>query len=306
MKLHYHFELNPEKWKNNTQLVIVSIDLEWAKNWKAIEKTVPFCFALHVIYVPKVVYNSALCPCINAFKMTADVLWRSPEETTTAFLLRINKLIGAQFDHKNTVVVGHQISSDLHCMLQHSAETLSHIKKIAEQFTKRKNRRGKVSSGQSLFPSLSQSAPATSIWDDKFNVFDTRYDIRSKIKGQERLRDVSLRLGVYAIQFELSPVLSLTRLYNLYLQDQDPRKKERLIILNWRHAFQTALVYLIDQVCPSLKCSLSLGKRDSLTTNDIIYKMASGSIAYVDSEEYRYSMSEEGINRYLGLYKNPG
>jgi len=303
MKLHYHFELNPEKRENNPQLVIVGIDLEWAKNWKAVEKTVPFCFALHVIYLPEMGYSSDLC--INAFKMTADVLWRGHKEVITTFLLRIDKLIGTQLNHKNTVVVGHQISSDLHCMLQHSTETLSHIKKIAERFTGRKQRRGKVSSGQLSLLGSSEYAPRTPGWGDDFSVFDTRYDIQGKIKGQERLRDVSLRSRVYAIQFELSPSLSLTKLYNLYLQDQDPGKMERLIIVNWRHAFQTALVYLTNQVCPSLKCYSSSCEERALTTNDIIYKMASGSIAYVESEDYRYSMSEEGINRYLRLYKSP-
>jgi hypothetical protein len=278
MKPHYHFELNPEKYKDY-RLVIVSIDLEWAKNWKAVTKMVPFCFASHIIYLPSKSHN--IIECINSLKMVADVFFRGFNETITEFLQRIDKFIETQLIHKNTVVVGHQINSDLYCMIQNSLENLPCIKKIIERFKERRKKNKVI---------------------DDFNVFDTRYDIQNKVKGKERLRDVSLRLKVYAIQFEISNSLSLTKLYNLYMKDRDPEKMEKLIILNWRHAFQTALVYLVDQICPSLKCYSSSCKKSYLTTNNIIYKMAHGYIKYVKSGDYLYSMSPKGIKKYLELY----
>jgi hypothetical protein len=285
MTFHYHFELNPEKEGNRR---IIGIDLEWAKNWSKDEKVFPFSFASHTIYLP---FKSD--PCIGNFKMHADILFRGFEEATTEFLSKIDEFIGKEVLKNNTVIVGHQISSDIWCMLNSSKKVLPNVQTIAEKFNIRRTNSRNLSN-PSLFNFKTRQID--------FKVFDTRYDISSRVRGQERLRDVSLRLGVYAIQFELSPKLSLTKLYRLFIETKEREKMEKLIILNWRHAFQTALVYLVDQICPSLTCYSNSCKRRILTTNDIIYKMASKEIAYLNTEEYRFTMRDEGIQKYLSLY----
>src|SRR3989304_9506644 len=162
---------------------LLAIDLEWAKNWQAVEKTVPFCFNMHAIHLPT---PELMCKCIESFKMESHSLFRDKHETTTEFLVRVDKLIASNALDENTLVMGHQVSSDLHTMKQHSDVELGAVSMLIERLKSRKEQ-------QTLFP----------------GVFDTRYDIRSRIVGQEKLRDVSLRLGVYAIQFELTKTLSM-------------------------------------------------------------------------------------------------
>ncbi|MCL5093568.1 MAG: hypothetical protein M1355_00305 [Patescibacteria group bacterium] len=270
--MEYKFSFNGGIDLKNDNLKIVAIDLEWAKNWRAVDKTVPFCFTLHAIELP----DSNSSDCIRSFKMSAHSLFKKENEKVTDFLVRVDRMIG-RFITDKTLVIGHQISSDLHTMRQHSDIELSIVNLLIDKLKLRK---------------VNRELPS---------VFDTRYDINSRILGQEKLRDVSIRLGIKAIQFELNKGLSLTKLYNNYLKTKDKKLKEKLIVLNWRHAFQTALVYLVDQFCSKSSCKNCIKE---LITNPIMKEMAMNQISYIDDELYLSSLTEEGINRYVALYSN--
>ena len=91
---------------------------------------------------------------------------------------------------------------------------------------------------------------------------------------------------------------SLTRLYNDYVKDGDRLKLEKLMVLNWRHAFQTALVWTVDS-SPGVPLSNATVGGDFLLTNDVMFTMAHKHIAYLRSAEFQASRSLEGISVYV-------
>jgi hypothetical protein len=101
------------------------------------------------------------------------------------------------------------------------------------------------------------------------------------------------------VQNELN-MLSLTKMYNEYSSDNDPVKREMLTVLNWRHAFQTALVWLVD--CMDIVPYNKKHEGHFFVTNDIIYKMGREHFDYLNSLEYSRSRTIEGICEYVKRY----
>ncbi len=257
---------------------IVSIDSEWAKNWKAKEKFIPFCIGIHSIYLDEI--GNFLD--IDKLHMETELYFRENYESTQDYIENVESILSKYIDD-NTLILGHQLNSDLYTFVHCSNKKLNTIEQLIDAFKTRKNFRGA---------------------DNKkgFTVADTRYDINNRIKGQEKLRSVSLRLNVFAIQNELNE-MSLTKMYNAYLLDADQNKKEKLIVLNWRHAFQTALVWLIDTVYPDKTPYNSKFNMEFIVTNDIIFEMGKDHINYINSEEFEQSLSLEGICNYIKKYQ---
>ena len=82
-------------------------------------------------------------------------------------------------------------------------------------------------------------------------------------------------------------------LYNLYSDDNDPLKREMLTILNWRHAFQTTLVWLIDYM-DATPFNKKFNK-EFLVTNDIIHEMGKGHFSYLNSAEIGRASCRERV-----------
>lgn len=89
-------------------------------------------------------------------------------------------------------------------------------------------------------------------------------------------------------------------MYNLYDEDGDKVKREMLTILNWRHAFQTALVWLLDYA--DVKPFNKKHSKPFVVTNDIIHEMGKDYFEYLNSTEYMQSMTVEGIYEYVDKY----
>lgn len=254
---------------------IVAIDTEWAKNWRTPVTFEPFCAAVHVLDVPERyrVLN------IESWSMRTELYFRSADETVTSYAKAVDEMVARHVSDRS-VVVGHQLSSDLHLLRRNSAARLPMIDEILERFRTRH----------------SSDEPRGT-----FVVRDTRYDIRNRVTGDggEKLRNVSLRLHVFAVQTELRGT-SLTKLYNVYRKDNDRGTLEKLMVLNWRHAFQTALVWLVDS-SPSARLPRREG-RAFLLTNDIIHRMSQEHLSYVRSPEYLVSCSRGGVAAYVRDY----
>lgn len=254
---------------------IVSVDTEWAKNWSATEKFVPFCAAVHVLYPPE----SPLIFDIENWAMDAELYFRSQNESASDYALAVDKMVG-RYIRPQTVFVGHQLSSDLHMLRKIAQRPLKTVDAILAGFASRRHSKTNA----------------------RLVVRDTRYDIRNRMTGDggEKLRNVSLRLRIFAVQNELMST-SLTRLYNEYVRDGDRLKLEKLMVLNWRHAFQTALVWAVDDN-PGIPLSNAPTGSDFLVTNDVMFTMAHKRIGYVRSAEFQASRNLEGISEYVRQY----
>ena len=107
---HYKFKKGVPKTKNR----IVAIDTEWAKNWKADEKFVPFCLAVHSIYLPEQ-YAFSLVN-IDSLCMETELYFRSTDDTVQDYIDKA-ELIFSRYVNDSTLFVGHQVTSDLHTFI---------------------------------------------------------------------------------------------------------------------------------------------------------------------------------------------
>jgi len=270
---NYHFKLSTGIKKSPDR--IVAVDTEWAKNWKADEKIVPFCTSVHIIYPD---LTGSIID-IDKFCMESELYFRSKHDSTQDYINIVENII-TQYVDDSTLFIGHQLSSDLHTLVQCSKIKLDTVEHLISCFRSRKSKK-----------------------DNKgFQVADTRYDIINRLVGNggEKLRNVSLRLNIFAIQNEINNI-SLTKMYNQYVLDSDQEKREKLMVLNWRHAFQTALVWLVD-FAGNMKPYNSKFKANFLVTNDIIYEMGKGKFKYLDTEDYKNSRSIGGVREYVSKY----
>jgi len=255
---------------------LVALDIEWAKNWRAVEKIVPFCACLHSIYLtPTIQLLDA-----DAMSMESQLLFRGNSQTTQDFVSEVDRLLTPHVRSKCTML-GHQLSSDLHTLRQCSHLPLVGVSDLIDKF---RNRHTKDSTGAGA------------------SVGDTRYDLVSRVTGNgaEKLRNVSLRLGVIAVQTEIDGS-SVTRMYNEYVTDSDPLKRQKLQVMNWRHAFQTALVWAVDSLPGVRRFSRLLGD-GALTTNDALHRMGKEHIEYLSSEEFERTRSKAGTREYIARY----
>jgi len=278
--MNYHLKLQYNSKKGIKR--IVSLDTEWSKNWRAVEKFVPFSMSIHSIFYDDEIVGNEIN--IENLYMESELYFRSNDDTSDSFIKKIDLILQNYIDD-NTTFVGHQISSDLHTLKQCSKNKLDTVEYLINTFKTRKITK------EDLFNK------------DKFSVADTRYDIPSRIKGDEKLRNVSLRLNIFAVQNELNE-MSLTKMYNTYLIDNDTTKSEKLLVLNWRHAFQTSLVWLVNGVYTHKPVFNSRYNKRLLLTNDIIYKMGNEQIPYLRTNEYVSSMKYDEIKKYVIKY-NP-
>lgn len=254
---------------------IAAIDTEWAKNWRAAEPIVPFCSCIHSIYTSGL--TNVLD--IDHLHMETELYFRSLDESTEEYAQTVDNLLSHYID-PSTTLVGHQISTDLHTLRRCSGLDLPSVNHLIGSFATRKG-------------ADADSSP---------KVADTRYDIRNRVRadGGEKLRNVSLRFKIYAVQTELDE-MSLTKMYNEYVLEKRDEKREKLQILNWRHAFQTALVWMVNSFDGRELWNQRFKER-FLCTNDIIFNMGNQHFTYLNSEAYRETLSLNGILSYVRKY----
>lgn len=253
---------------------LIAIDSEWSKNWRSPEKFKPFLITVHSIYIDKL-ENMEIID-IDLLDMETEIFFRGDNSTTQNYLISIDNILGKYID-SNTTIVGHQLSSDLHTMKQCSNKNLPNVSYIIECMKNRKT------------PDLGYPI-----------VFDTRYDIKKRIPGEEKLRTVSLRMGIFAVQTELDK-MSLTKMYNTYEENHLKKYREMLIVMNWRHAFQTCLVCLVDMFSSKMLYNSELNG-SFLLTNSIIKNMGMQAIDYLSSREFNETTTKEALIQYIEKY----
>lgn len=277
MENNYFQFLSKNRRKSNRR--IVAVDTEWAKNWKMKEKFIPFSISIHSIY-PENIKGSFLD--INNLYMEAELYFRSHGESIQDYIDKVENMLSKYIDD-NTLIVGHQLTSDLHTFIQCSNKKLPTVSYLIDVFKTRK---------------INKAANKKNV----FSMADTRYDINNRIKGEEKLRSVSLRLNIFAVQTELD-TMSLTRMYNTYILDGDMNKREKLLVMNWRHAFQTALVWIVDSVYTDKIPYNPKFKAEFLVTNDLMFAMGKDYLTYLNSDAFKESMTFEGIIEYIKKYQ---
>ena len=88
-KHKFKFEFGKPKGQKR----IVSLDIEWAKNWRAKEKFVPFCVSIHSIYYDDR-DNSSNLNLYNLY-MKSELYFRKPNDTSSSFVEHVDKILGS-------------------------------------------------------------------------------------------------------------------------------------------------------------------------------------------------------------------
>lgn len=190
--------------------MVAALDLEWTKNYSIRNGSRPFCYSISIIEVPNETVSVATHPISFGFK---SVYVENPDEEGT-LLRRLDDDL-ADLRASETVMCGHQLSSDLSVALAASSEDLDNVSALYDSWRVRKS---------------------------EYRVIDTRYDVDSLVRTKSRrLVDVATELGLDVTQPELGRS-SLTALHRRYIETGEELVRERLTIMNLRHSLSTALL----------------------------------------------------------------
>jgi hypothetical protein len=230
------------------QNLILAFDLEWTKNYKIKNGSVPFCFSF--VYFaqqePAADYEIMEFGFISSYIQTPD------EETE--LLNHANAELGNFLKHK-CILVGHQLVSDISVILSRTGNTKENFTKLKHLWQNRKAKNGL-----------------------HVQVFDTRYDLVNYLTGESRrLVDVCTESGLNVHQPELQSS-SMTKMQNEFYKTQDNRTLEKLQVLNIRHGLSCAILYncYINNYKPANK----------INVNKILYNNLKGIISYLDTPEF--------------------
>lgn len=233
--------------KTEGENILVSFDLEWTKNYKIKNGNKPFCFSFvyfHLDCMPKKLENLDFGFC--SFYIES----RKEEKSLVASAdIELRKYI-----NQKITIVGHQLSSDISVLLNYgNTRQTTNFSKLKEYWHNRKNSQNHL------------------------EVFDTRYDLDPLLKGKSRrLVDVCTELNLDVKQPELKG--SMTKMQNIYLDNNDISFMEKLSILNIRHGLSAAILYYYFKKMEK--------KFDPINVNEIIHKNCSNHYDYVNSKEF--------------------
>jgi hypothetical protein len=193
-------------------LLAAAIDVEWSKNYRIRGGNVPFCYSVAWLALrPDSTgmdtvpfwYTSAY---VNDSSETADLV------ADAASVLR------GVLDHAR-LIAGHQLSSDLAVLAAATPAPDPDITAARESWRQRR-----------------QAAPGSP------QLLDTRYDTGHVLSGtSRRLVDVCADLRLEVTQPELRGT-SMTALHRRWLEQAETPAREKITVLNLRHALSTALV----------------------------------------------------------------
>ena len=228
---------------------MVSFDLEWTKNYKIKYGNEPFCFSF--VFINNELNDSEPNEKIE-FSFIAyyiDIKAEIPKLVKEA-----DKLL-EEFFAKKSIIVGHQLSSDISIAKvtgEKHSQHLDNISKLKHYWHIRKT------------PNL-----------DNVRVFDTRYDIGHLLKGKSRrLVDVSFECNLDVSQPEISS--SMTKMQNAYYETQDKSIMEKLLVMNIRHSLSAALLYMIGY---------NNKKPDNvINVNNILYNNLKKHFGYINTD----------------------
>jgi hypothetical protein len=194
-------------------MLAAAVDVEWSKNYQIKNGNVPFCYS--VIWLALPAEGSA------AAMDTARFWYRSAyvEDTSqTASLVASAGEALASLLACAALIAGHQLCSDLAVLAANAAVPSDGITAARKAWHYRQQ--------ASELP----------------RILDTRYDTDHLLSGpSRRLVDVCGELGLDVTQPELRAT-SMTALHRRWLDHGDTCAREKIAVLNLRHALSTALV----------------------------------------------------------------
>jgi hypothetical protein len=197
--------------------LVASVDVEWTKNYKIKDGNQAFCYSVVWLEVPSRRPAAILSA---ASRWWSTSVYVDSDLDRAALIEMAATDIGTAAAHAD-FVVGHQLSSDL-AVLSSNVRT----------------------AGRPVPAELTQARTA---WrerraHDTPSILDTRYDAGHLLTGgSRRLVDVCAELGLDVTQPELARQ-SMTALHRRWLHDANVEARERITVLNLRHALSTALV----------------------------------------------------------------
>ena len=196
--------------------VMAAVDVEWSKNYRIPGGNIPFCYSVVWLAVP---VSGAPVSLDGASFSYFSVYVANAAETQDLIssadgtLARVLDLAG--------LVAGHQLCSDLAVLARAASRPLHAVPELRAAWQRRR------------LPVRSQPS-----------VIDTRYDIGDLLPGtSRRLVDVCGGLRLDVTQPELRGT-SMTALHRRWIDDGDVLAREKISVLNLRHALSTALAAL--------------------------------------------------------------
>ena len=189
-----------------------AIDVEWSKNYRIRGGNVPFCYSVTWLTLPR----PHTRPGIAGFWYTSVYVQDTSE--TGDLVASADRALRDVLEHAG-LIAGHQLSSDL-AVLAAAARTPQ----------------PGITAAQAAWRQRRQHEPGGP------RVLDTRYDTGHILRcTSRRLVDVCADLDLDVSQPELRGT-SMTALHRRWLEQAETSAREKITVLNLRHALSTALV----------------------------------------------------------------
>lgn len=193
---------------------VVALDVEWTKNYQIKDGSWPFCYSMVLLRWPHDGENLSSYPTSFGFKS----LYVTQEDDEPALIAALDRDLRSLLA-SDSILCGHQLSSDLSVVRNASASTLGGVERTYELWRTRRGKDGRV--------------------------FDTRYDIdHLPVGASRRLVDVCGDLELDVTQPELARG-SMTKLQRDFIAHGNESIRDQLLTLNVRHSLSTALVACI-------------------------------------------------------------
>ncbi len=196
-------------------VLLAAVDVEWSKNYRIVCGNVPFCYSAVWLGLPAAGGpGGALTPCGFGYRSA----YVEATAETGELVAHAGAMLAAVLGSAG-LITGHQLCSDLSVLAKAGGEPPQAVGALQQAWRQRRTAR----------------------WDGPA-IIDTRYDAGHLLSGaSRRLVDVCTELGLDVTQPELRGT-SMTALHRRWLDQRDPAAREKITVLNLRHALSTALV----------------------------------------------------------------
>ncbi len=235
-----------DRFFRTSERFVAALDVEWTKNYQIKDGSRPFCYSLVLLRWPQEGDDLSTYPASFGFKS----VYVTQEDDETALIAALDSDLKAWLA-SDSLLTGHQLSSDLSVVKNASASTLVGLEGAYELWRTRRSEVGRV--------------------------FDTRYDVdHLPIGASRRLVDVCGDLKLDVRQPELARG-SMTKLQRDFLEDGSESIREQLLTLNVRHSLSTALVACLGMGL------VSVGARN---VNQLVHQEMWDLVEYVRGEHF--------------------
>ncbi len=200
---------NPPKTR-----LLAAIDVEWSKNYRIRGGNVPFCYSVVWLALPADDASTSL----EATRFWYTSAYVQGADERADLVAGADDALECLMNHAS-LIAGHQLCSDLGVLAAADAASRPAVAAAATAWRQRRE----------ALPSQPR-------------FLDTRYDAGHLLACQSRrLVDVCTDLRLDVAQPELRGI-SMTALHRRWLESGDITAREKITVLNLRHALSTAMV----------------------------------------------------------------